>query len=400
MRQSPEQVRFVCSRPSLARGLAQAFVVAALIGCGGGDGITVSNNVASLRFVLQPGTVQINQPFTVSVELLNSGGERIASATTVVTISATGATLSGATSVAAVAGLATFPSLSITSAGTNVQIQATAAGRSVTSAAFAATDPCGPVTLTVPGNTSGTISDASCLIGSNRSAVYSFVAPATGAATFSTNAAFSARAEVTTNPAGTNITFINSQGSTVTAEWLLPAGTYLFRVGARSGAGAYSVTSTSTTGTGGCNLRAFVVGGAFLQNLAADDCTDAIGAFVDIFAIYSTSSCTITLSSGAIDTYLTVLDPIAGDVIIEDDDSGGGTNSQVTLASCGVSGNPLALLASSFSVGEVGAYTITIQLGGSEPAPDVLTDAPLATPVPMSAEVLSKLPIPSRRSKN
>ena len=400
MRQSPEQVRFVSSRPSLARGIGQALIVAALIGCGGGgDGITVSNNVASIRFVTQPGTVQINQPFTVSVELLNSGGERIASATQVVTISATGATLSGGLSVAAVAGLATFANLSITSAGTNVQIQASAAGRSVTSAAFAATDPCGSVTLTIPGNASGTVSDASCLLGSTRAVVYQFTAPAFGASAFSTNATFPARVEVTTIPAGVNIALINSDGLTVSGEWLVPAGTYLFRVGARSGTGTFTVTATNPAGNTGCVLRAFVVSGSFAQSLAADDC-DGPRSFADIFAVSSSQACTISLSSATIDTYLTIIDASTLALIAEDDDSGEGTNSELQFATCSAGGNPIAILAESFDVDEVGPYTITIQLQGSGAAPDVSTEVPRVMAAPMSAEMLSKLPRPAHRSKN
>jgi hypothetical protein len=344
--------------------------------------------------------VQINQPFTVTVELLNSSGERIASATQVVTLSATGATLSGGLSVAAVAGLATFANLSITSAGTNVQIQASAAGRSVTSAAFAATDPCGPVTLTIPGNASGTVSDASCLLGTTRAVVYEFTAPASGASAFSTDATFPARVEVTTIPAGANIALINSQGSTVAGEWLLPAGTYLFRVGARSGTGTFTVASTNPAGNTGCVLRALVVGGTFAQSLAADDCVDPTDAFADLFAIAATIGCTISMTSAAVDTYLTVVDAASGNVIAEDDDSGEGTNSELTLTTCSAAGGPIAIFASSFDPGEVGAYTITIQLLGSGAAPDVSTEVPRVTPVPMSAELLSKLPIPARRSKS
>jgi hypothetical protein len=368
----------------VVRSSVRLLALALLVACGGGgDGITVSTNVAGVRFVTQPANVAVGQPFSVSVELITSGGARATAATNVVTLTASGATLNGSTSVAAVAGLATFTGLTVATGGTGVQLQASAAGFSSSSVAFTAIDPCAPVVLSVPGNANGTVNDTSCLLGGLRVALYRFTSTGTGANAFSTNAAFPARVEVTTVPPGDNVSFINSQGATVNGEWLLPAGTYHFRVSARSGNGAYSVTATNPGGNAGCNVRAFVVSGNYTQALANTDCVFGDGSFYDVFYIYSTRACTVTLRSTAFDTYLIFADAQSGSTLAEDDDAGGGpdgTDSQLSRPACNAAGNPLAIVANSFSAANVGAYTLAIQLAGG--GADFATEAPVVLEMP------------------
>ena len=97
--------------PSAAIPYLACALLASGLACGSGDGGTATVDVATLRFILQPGTSGAGVPITASVELLSATGERVASATNQVTLSATGATLGGTTTVAAVAGLATFTGL-------------------------------------------------------------------------------------------------------------------------------------------------------------------------------------------------------------------------------------------------------------------------------------------------
>jgi hypothetical protein len=370
--------------PELVRPAARLLALGLLAACGGGgDGITVNANVAGVRFVNQPANVTVGQPFSVSVELITSGGDRATSATNVVTLTASGATLNGSTAVAAVAGLATFTGLTMTSGGTGVQLQASAAGFSSSSVAFTSTDPCGPIALSVPGNANGTINDTSCLLSGLRVALYRFTSTGSGANTFNVDAAFPARVEVTTVPPGDNVSFINSQSAQVNGEWLLPAGTYQFRVSARSGNGTYSITATNPAGNTGCTVRAFVVSGNYTQALANSDCQFSDMSYYDVFYIYSTRACTVTLRSTAFDTYLIFADAQSGSTLAEDDDNGGGpmgTDSQLSRPACNAAGNPLAIVANSFGPTEVGSYTLAVQLAGG--GADVVTEAPIVLEMP------------------
>jgi hypothetical protein len=104
---------------------------------GGGDGITVSGGISGVRFVGQPAPGTAGNTFTVNVELVNSSGTRVTSATDVVTLTINGgAAISGTTSQAAVAGLATFSGLSVTRAGNDYQITASAKGFTIASSTF------------------------------------------------------------------------------------------------------------------------------------------------------------------------------------------------------------------------------------------------------------------------
>lgn len=376
MRLPPRMVHVTRRSPML---FLAGLLAAAACG-GGGDGITVSNNVASLRFTNLPGNVAVGQTFTINVELLNGDGARITSATNVVTLSATGATITGSTSVAAVGGLATFSGLSFTTAGTNVQLQASSAGKSVTSATFTATEACAPVALSIPGSANGSIpAEGGCVLSGSRAAVFRFNSTGTGGVAIAADASFPARVEVTTEPPGQNVNFINSTGSAVGGEWLLPAGTFQFRISARSGSGTFTVTSTATAGSGGCTLRALVAAGAFAQNLANTDCAFQDGSFFDFFAIFSSQPCTITMASTAFDTYLFALDAVTEGFVAENDDiDANTTNSRITLNACSAGGNPLAVFANSWEAAQSGSYTLTIQFTGAAiVAPSSLPEAPV-----------------------
>lgn len=101
----------------LASGLALALVSTA---CPRGDcGPTCpsASPVIVAQFVAMPGVVIAGQPFGVTVQLVSSGGQRQTTATNAVTLSISGASLSGNTTASAVAGVATFSGLSLTKAG-------------------------------------------------------------------------------------------------------------------------------------------------------------------------------------------------------------------------------------------------------------------------------------------
>jgi len=93
--------------------------------------------VGGLRFVAQPVNTAAGTQFSISVELVTDAGKRVTSATDMVTLGVTGsATLTGTTTVAAVAGVATFSGLTLTKTGSNYQLTATSGSYTNTSGSF------------------------------------------------------------------------------------------------------------------------------------------------------------------------------------------------------------------------------------------------------------------------
>lgn len=67
---------------------------------------------------------------------------------------------------------------------------------------------------------------------------------------------------------------------------------------------------------------------------------------------------TVQLDSVDFDAYLFVTDDTLGQIVAQDDDSGAGTNS--LLADLPLGPGAYRILATSFSEGEIGAYTLTL----------------------------------------
>jgi hypothetical protein len=350
---------------------------AAVTSCGSSDaGITVTNpKVAALKFGALPGTVVAGQPFSVSVELVTATGERVTTATDMVTIALTGGgPIGGTTSVAAVAGLATFAGLSVAVPAANLQLTAAGAGFTVTSAAFVASDPCTPLTLAFPGTAGGALASSGCIGAGLPSVYYRFSTIGTGGTTFSISGAFPARIEVMTDPPGSNFALQSAATpSSVTGEWLLPAGTYQLRATAVSGGGTFTLSGTSTQGTvnngSGCTaavpLRVLVVSGVYAgQSLGTGDCTIAGGGHADFFYVRSLNACTITMSPTGFDAYLDVRDAATGGDIVTTNTGGVGVPETLSLAACSTAGAAVAIVAKAYEPGDAGTYSITITISG------------------------------------
>jgi hypothetical protein len=182
--------------------------------------------------------------------------------------------------------------------------------------------------------------------------------------------------EVMSDPPG-NDAAINSQGTAaVTGEWLLPAGSYLFRVRAQSatGSGTFTITGTSTNGatnngagcTAGVPFRLLVVGGTYgSQSLNTGDCVASDASFVDYYVIRSLKPCTITFTPTGFDAYLAIYDIIGGAPITAKDDFATGLAEHIDLAACSTStGNPIEIQANTFASGETGTYTLSVVITG------------------------------------
>jgi len=117
---------------------AAAFAALTVVAACDGDGAGSTPVPAGIRFLAQPVGVVAGVPFAVTVELLDGASARAVAAGAIVQLELdAGATLSGATAIAAVRGLAAFDDLVITQAAPSLRLDAAAAGRAATSQQFA-----------------------------------------------------------------------------------------------------------------------------------------------------------------------------------------------------------------------------------------------------------------------
>jgi hypothetical protein len=326
---------------------------------------------SALRFVTQPSNVNIGQTFGTSVEFVRPDGQRSTSATANVTLSIPGGSLSGTTTVAAVAGLATFTGLSVPGAASNLQITATSGTLTTTSAAFAAADPCVPVALGFPGTATASVATGGC-VSSGQPSVFFRVTPTISQVNVNvTSTAFAPALMLTTDPlpADAAVTMSGSIGSGTVAYWIIsPGRPYLLRVSSPGPTGSVTVT-TSTPWPLTCLRRGIVAFATFDYGsiLGTSDCRAADGTYNDPFLIWSPKPCVLTMTSTAFDAYLRVQNERTGAVIATNDNTGASTNAQVTLASCSAGADALEIIATTPpGVSATGDYSLrVVVVGGS-----------------------------------
>lgn len=223
----------------------------------------------------------------------------------------------------------------------------------------AVSDPCPPAPMTFPGVQQGAVPTGSCAVEGRPAAAYRFTTAA-GGVSFAVGSAFPPLLEVQTEPPGSNVR-IQPSADMQEIEWLLPAGTFRFRVASLSNPGTFSATSALVPANTGQVIRVLVAAGTYGgQVLDATDVPFGDGSFIDFYYLYSTRPCTVTMRSTAFDAYLFLVNPMTGEAITENDDGGGGTDALATLPACNAGGGlPLLVLANHWP-GMTGAYTLNI----------------------------------------
>src|SRR5688572_22294744 len=114
--------------PGDSQNMRRRIATAALaILCFGCDDTGTPLDVTGLRFVAAPVGAVAGTGFSVSVEMVDAGGNRVRGAGGEVSLSVNGeAVASGVTSATAIDGVATFPGVVIVKAGTEYALTATA----------------------------------------------------------------------------------------------------------------------------------------------------------------------------------------------------------------------------------------------------------------------------------
>jgi hypothetical protein len=242
----------------------------------------------------------------------------------------------------------------------NVTFSAVVAGTSISiTSPVAVSDPCPPSPMVFPGIQQGAVPAGSCAVEGRPAAAYRFTTAA-GGVSFAVGSAFPPLVEVQTDPPGSNVR-IQPAADMQAVEWLLPAGTFRFRVATLSSPGTFSVTSAAVPANTGQVIRVLVAAGTFGGQVLDDtDVPFGDGSFIDFYYLYSTRPCTVTLRSAAFDAYLFLVNPNTGQALAEDDDAGGGTDALASLPACNAgSGLPL-LVAANHWPGMTGGYTLTV----------------------------------------
>jgi hypothetical protein len=167
-------------------------------------------------------------------------------------------------------------------------------------------------------------------------------------------------------------------GGSSFGAWSVPPGTYLLRVIAADGsAGPFTVRGRTTVS--GCLPRALLSLSTATYdnrieapgNTSTGDCTFA-GRNYDAYVVYSERPCTITMR-GPLDAALTVSDYSTRDVIVSDDNSGGGASARdarITMAACRAGPGPIEIRATVSSVPPLttGNYSLTVEITGGTAA--------------------------------
>ena len=144
----------------------------------------------------------------------------------------------------------------------------------------------------------------------------------------------------------------------------VPAGDYLVWVTSPGGgAGTYTIRRSAYTLSYCDDVPAVgnaSIGGIVRGDLQVGDCRLVDGRLADRWTLTVPTDTTLQLdlASEAFDAYIYVVDA-SGAVIYEDDDSGGNFNSRVTR---NFSAGTYSILATSFSSGEEGSYSITVMV--------------------------------------
>ncbi len=230
--------------------------------------------------------------------------------------------------------------------------------------------------LTLGASAAGTVTlNNGCVLNRHSAAAYSLTvsdlgsSPVVALTGTGVSAGFFPEITITPEPPTSSYLYYPNTTHTVAngpREWLLPSGTFRASISSATGSdGAFSLLATSSVGAPGCSIRILLALNATYtgQSVSSTDCNDPSGPYyADLFALSDSRPCTITMRA-AFDAFLEV-DFVDG-TYTSDDNSGGGTDAQITLPTCNYGGGPPQIVAWSKLPGVTGAYTLTLSFTGA-----------------------------------
>jgi hypothetical protein len=306
-----------------------------------------------------------------SVRVNDQTGAPMAGVAVTFAVTAGGGVLVGGSATTNASGIATVTSWTLgAAAGTNT-VTATVAG--LTPVTFTATstaaDPCSTAAGYVLGSTaSGSLSTTDCHLSSGEYVdLYSVNLPSAQAVSFTMiSTAMDTWLEL--YDGNGNIAAFNDDGdgtgSNAQMKVFAPAGSY-FVAGTSYDAnelGAYTLSSASVAGNVNC-LEYWVVPGVIINGSVANTDCNFGGFLTDEFLVILRPGQTLTLrlESTVVDAFLQLYDA-NGNLVQENDDGAGGTNSQIvyTYPASSTSAAYFFIDASTFDPGETGTYALTV----------------------------------------
>ncbi len=126
------------------------------------------------------------------------------------------------------------------------------------------------------------------------------------------------------------------------------------------------------TSKASCPVASISCGQTVSGSLATSDCALSDGSYADFYAFTGADGqdVTVTMRSSSVNSYLALLDPNQQDV--QENDNGGGGNDARLTYHLNASSSQWVIAAGSFSSGETGPYTLTLNCsavsGGTAPA--------------------------------
>jgi hypothetical protein len=234
-------------------------------------------------------------------------------------------------------------------------------GRSITfSAPLAILSACTPKQVTIPATMMGTlVREQGCLIAGAPFQFFQFTTATSSGLSLTVDTEFGAEFEVRGDPAIPNVRLV-APDTIVDRQYLLPAGSYELRIGAFASQGRYTMTAATSPANRGDTVRILVAPGTYTgQALAPGDFVNSIDGFTDSYVIHSARPCTITVRSAAFDPFI-VLTNTFGISVGFDDNSGGGTDAQITRSSCTSIGGAIRIDLASTDNRGTGPYTLII----------------------------------------
>ena len=398
--------------PALTRCLVFALLATGL-GCSS-DGGTATVDVDGLRFILQPGTTGAGVPATVSVELISESGERLTSATNQVSLTATGATLGGTTSVDAVAGLATFNGVTVNSIGQNIVLVAHTGDLTASSNTFNVV--AGPANAS---QSTMTATPSSPIANANATLTFA-VRDAFGNAIVGANATFSANAagvtftppSANTDASGSVSTVFRSQNSGAVAISVNVGGTTITLptpITVAAGAGALRfVTQPSNVAAGqtftvsvevvdnagqrlpaATNQISLTLDAASLLGTTSLNAVAGLATFTGLSIPSPANGARITATSGTLTVQSNSFNIIASACVPGTMTLGTAVNAVIgAVGGCVLNGHPAASFRFSIPAGNASVVTLGATPGGS------LTPEMAFTTDPAGADVIVFVPSP------
>jgi hypothetical protein len=321
----------------------------------------------------QAGTEGIAVPVAPSVVVKDANGNVKSDVVVTFAVASGGGSVTGAAATSNALGIATVGSWILGGPGLNTLTASAPGLPTVTFTATASPNLCASTTAhTFGGTNNGTLATTDCLLSDGTYVdFFTTTLPQANAYLFKQSAAFDTymylgATDGTTIGEGDD----ESDASTNSAiKALLPPGTYILGASSydRAITGEYAVTSSTTSNdVAGCEIVFIVKNVSTTQSVDATDClwTPAPNvSYADGYFIFlkAGQSVTISMSSSAVDSFLSLIRLTGGAVVATNDnkDTSGTKDAQIVFTAAAT--DYYAIFARTAALAQTGAYTLQIQ---------------------------------------